>query len=119
MEEERKQLEKKIAKVQNNSVQLYKDKLSGLINDEQFKLLNDNFNSEINQHNKRLELIEKEIEQLSGEKQTALSREAILEKYKNTEKLTFELVHELIEGVYVGKLDPETHEREIEIHWKF
>ncbi len=119
MEEERKQLEKKIAKIQNNSVQLYKDKLSGLINDSQFKILNDNFNSEVNQHNKRLELIEKEMERLSGEKQTALSREAILSKYKNTEKLTFELVHELIEGVYVGKINPETKEREIEIHWKF
>lgn len=119
IEEEKKQLEKKIAKIQNNSVQLYKDKLSGLINDEQFKLLNDNFNSEVNQHNNRLELVEKEIERLSGEKQTSLSREAILSKYKNTEKLTFELVHEMIEGVYVGKLDPETHEREIEIHWKF
>ena len=119
MEEERKQLEKKIAKIQNNSVQLYKDKLSGLINDSQFKILNDNFNSEVNQHNKRLELIEKEMERLSGEKQTSLSREAILLKYKNTEKLTFELVHELIEGVYVGKINPETHEREIEIHWKF
>ncbi|MCI8403280.1 MAG: recombinase family protein [Clostridia bacterium] len=119
MEEERKQLEKKIAKIQNNSVQLYKDKLSGLINDGQFKILNDNFNSEVNQHNKRLELIEKEMERLSGEKQNSLSREAILSKYKNTEKLTFELVHELIEGVYVGKINPETHEREIEIHWKF
>lgn len=119
MEDEKKQIERKIAKIQNNSVQLYKDKLSGLINDEQFKVLNDNFNSEINQHNKRLELIEKEIERLSGEKQTTLSREAILSKYKNTEKLTFELVHELIEGVYVGKINPETKEREIEIHWKF
>lgn len=119
MEDEKKQLEKKIAKIQNNSVQLYKDRLSGLINDEQFKLLNDNFNSEINQYNKRLELLEKEIERLSGEKQTTLSREAILSKYKNTEKLTFELVHELIEGVYVGKINPETKEREIEIHWKF
>ncbi len=81
--------------------------------------MNDNFNSEVNQHNKRLELIEKEMERLSGEKQNSLSREAILSKYKNTEKLTFELVHELIEGVYVGKVDPETHEREIEIHWNF
>lgn len=119
MEDEKKQIERKIAKIQNNSVQLYKDRLSGLINDEQFKVLNDNFNSEINQHNKRLELIEKETERLSGEKQTSLSREAILSKYKNTEKLTFELVHELIEGVYVGKVNPKTKEREIEIHWNF
>lgn len=119
IEDEQKQIEKKITKLQNSSVQLYKDKLSGLINDEQFKLLNDNFNEEINRYNERLELIEKELKRLSGEKQSKLSREAILSKYKNTEKLTFELVHELIEGVYVGKINPETKEREIEIHWKF
>ncbi len=119
IEEEKKQLGKKIVKIQNSSVQLYKDKLSGLINDEQFKLLSDNFNSEINRYNERLELIEKEIERLAGEKQSKLSREAVLSKYKNTEKLTFELVHELIEGVYVGKINPETKEREIEIYWKF
>lgn len=118
IEDEQKQIEKKIAKLQNSSVQLYKDKLSGLINDDQFKLLNDNFNEEINRYNERLELIEKELERLSGEKQSKLSREAILSKYKNTKKLTFELVHELIEGVYVGKINPETKEREIEIHWK-
>ncbi|MGN0149929.1 MAG: DUF4368 domain-containing protein [Clostridia bacterium] len=35
------------------------------------------------------------------------------------EKLTFELVHELIDAVYVGKINSETNEREIEIHWKF
>lgn len=119
IEDEQKQIEKEIAKLQNSSVQLYKDKLSGLINDDQFKLLNDNFNEEINRYNERLELIEKELERLSGEKQSKLSREAILSKYKNTKKLTFELVHELIEGVYVGKINPKTKEREIEIHWKF
>lgn len=118
IEDEQKQIEKKIAKLQNSSVQLYKDKLSGLINDDQFKLLNDNFNEEINRYNERLELIEKEIERLSGEKQSKLSREAILSKYKNTKKLTFELVHELIEGVYVGEINTKTKEREIEIHWK-
>ena len=43
----------------------------------------------------------------------------ILEKYKNIDKLTFELVHELIDKVYVGALNLETKEREIDIHWKF
>lgn len=119
MAEEQKQLERKIAKVQNNSVQLYKDKLSGLINDEQFKLLSDTFNAEISKYQERLKLVSYEIEQLSAEQQSCLSKEDVISKYKNTEKLTFELVHELIDAVYVGKINPETDEREIEIHWKF
>ncbi|MGN0149924.1 MAG: recombinase family protein [Clostridia bacterium] len=119
IEEEQKQLEKKIAKMQNNSVQLYKDKLGGLISDEQFKLLSETFNSGINKYNERLKLISDEIERLSGERQPSLSKEAVILKYKDVEKLTFELVHELIDAVCVGKINPETNEREIEIHWKF
>ena len=39
-------------------------------------------------------------------------------KYKNIDKLSFELVREFIEAIYVGKINPKTNEREIEIHWK-
>ena len=116
---EKKQIKKEIVKIQNDSMQLYKDKLKGLVNDEQFKIFRNNFNSEIIRYNERLELIEKDTRQLLWKKQSNLSREAILSKYKNTEKLSFELVHGLIEGVYVGKINPETNEREIEIHWNF
>ena len=119
MQEEKRQIENKIAKLQNDSVQLYKDKLSGIVSDEQFKILSGSFNSELSNYNERLELIEKECIGLSTEKKTTLSREMILEKYKNIDKLTFELVHELIDKVYVGALNLETKEREIDIHWKF
>ena len=119
LQEEKRQIENKIAKLQNDSVQLYKDKLSGIVSDEQFKIFSDSFNSELSNYNERLELIEKECIGLSTEKKTTLSREMILEKYKNIDKLTFELVHELIDKVYVGALNLETKEREIDIHWKF
>ena len=119
MQTERKQIDKKIAKLQSDSVQLYRDKLGGLLNDEQFKLLNDNFNDEIKQCQKRLSLITAELENLSCEQQKKLTKEDVLKKYKSVSELTYELVHELIEGVYVGKVDPQTKEREVEIHWKF
>ena len=119
LQEEKRQIENKIAKLQNDPVQLYKDKLSGIVSDEQFKILSGSFNSELSNYNERLELIEKECIGLSTEKKTTLSREMILEKYKNIDKLTFELVHELIDKVYVGALNLETKEREIDIHWKF
>ena len=41
-------------------LQLYKDKLSGIVSDEQFKILSGSFNSELSNYNERLELIEKE-----------------------------------------------------------
>ena len=46
---EKNQTERNISKLQNNSLQLYKDKLSGLFDDEQFKMLSTSFNTELKQ----------------------------------------------------------------------
>ena len=116
---EKKQIDKKISKLQGDSVQLYRDKINGLFDDEQFKMLNNTFNAEINQCKERLKLIEDEISKLSCEQKTKKSKEEILLKYKNIDKLSFELVQELIEGIYIGKLNPETKQRDVDIYWKF
>lgn len=115
---EKNQNEKNISKLQNNSFQLYKDKISGLFDDEQFKMLNDSFNKELKQLQKRMEEINKELDKLEIQRNARKSKDEVLEKYKNVEKLTFELVQELIEGIYVGKTD-ENNQREIDIKWKF
>ena len=115
---EKNQNEKNISKLQNNSFQLYKDKISGLFDDEQFRMLNDSFNKELKQLQKRMEEINKELDKLEIQRNARKSKDEVLEKYKNVEKLTFELVQELIEGIYVGKTD-ENNQREIDIKWKF
>ena len=119
LEREKKQIDKKLSKLRADSVQLYRDKLSGLLDDEQFKLLSDTFNAESSQYTERLKFLDEEILSLDSEKKAKRSKEEILSKYKDVEKLSFELVHELIEGLYIGKIDPETKQREIEIRWNF
>ncbi len=119
METEKRQLENKISKIQKDSVNLYRDKLSGLLNDEQFKMLNESFNNEIRQCQERVALLGNEIARISDEKELKLSKEEILEKYHDVDKLTFELVHELISCINIGKLNRDTKKREIEIIWKF
>ena len=116
---EKKQIEKKLSKVRGDSVQLYRDKLNGLIDDEQFKLFSNTFNTEINQCAERIKLIDVELLQLESEKEERKSKEEILSKYKSVNKITYELVQELVEGIYIGKVDHETKQREIEIRWKF
>ena len=61
LNDERKMLESKITKCQNDSVKLYKDRLSGFINDEQFSVISDSFNQEIEESKKRLGLVLEEI----------------------------------------------------------
>ncbi|MDD6763027.1 MAG: recombinase family protein [Clostridiales bacterium] len=118
-ETEKRQLDTRMTKLKNSSVQLYKDKLNGLLDDEQFKLLNDSFNAELRQMEERLKLLDEKIAGLNDKCNKSRSREEILQRYRNVEGLCFELVQEMIEGVYVGKTNSETNTREIEIHWKF
>ena len=99
-------------------MQLYKDKLNGLFDDEQFKMLSSTFNKELKQLQERLKEIDNELENLCIQQKSRKSKDEVLGKYKDVEKLTFELVQELIEGIYVGKLG-ENGEREITIQWKF
>lgn len=119
LNKEKKLYECKITKSQNDSVRLYKDRLSGLISDGQFAMISESFNNEIKESKNRLDIIEEEIKMIETDKKFKLTKEEILKRYKTVKKLTFELVNELIDGVYVGKTDPETKERVIEIHWKF
>lgn len=116
VQQEISQTQKRLERVKANSVQLYKDKLNGLITSEQFKILNDAFSDEINQMKKRKEMLGVE---LIREKHDKCEKIDVVEKYQNVEKLNFELAHELIDGIYIGCKDPLTEERKIEIHWKF
>lgn len=116
VKEEIREIQKRLERVQDNSVQLYKDKLNGLITTEQFRILNDSFSDEITQMKKRKDMLNGE---LVREKSDKRSKRDIIERYCSVEKLNFELVHELIDGIYIGAKDTLTGEREIEIHWKF
>lgn len=118
LKSEKRQIERNLSKLQNSSLQLYKDKLNGLFDDEQFKMLSVSFNKEMKQQQERMEEIVRELEKLDIQQKARKSKEEVLEKYKDVEKLTFELVQELIEGIYVGKAD-ENNQREISVQWKF
>ncbi len=46
-----------------------------------------------------------------------LSKRQKIERYINITSLNRDIVEELIDYIYVGKKDPETGERPIEINW--
>lgn len=118
-EEEKKLIEKRELKIKNDSVQLYRDKLNGLLSDEQFVMLNTAFNEELHTCRSRAAIIEAEILRFKESMGEQKSKTGIFEKYKNANSLTFDLVNELLEGIYIGKLDPKTNERKMEIKWRF
>ena len=119
LNDEKKMIESKIEKCNNNLVNLYKDRNSGFISDEQFGVISKSFNKEIAEGEKRIKLILEEIPIAEADGKRHSTREEILDRYKNVDELSFELVSELIDSIYVGKADTKTKQRIIEIHWKF
>ena len=82
-------------------------------------MLNAAFNEELQGCRARAALLEDEIKGLKVIRGSEKTRAEVLERYKNIDKLTFELMSELVEGIYIGKLDPEKNERKMEIKWRF
>ena len=95
------------AEFKNKLMQLYDDKIRGIINEQEFEFLKSENQKMMLKNEKRLELKEKEIKNKSANSLIDLS----------AEKLTFELVSAFIDKILVYK--KEDNIREIEIKWNF
>ena len=101
--------------------QLYEDKLSGVLTEKNFKILSERYQNEQEEcENKILEIKER----LSFQKD--MSRERfkfieLVEQYLNPEKLTTELLHALVDAVYISEARTEdgVRKQDIEISWRF
>jgi DNA invertase Pin-like site-specific DNA recombinase len=98
---------------------LYLDKVSGIITEDEFISLSKDFHDEktkleqlIKQENDEIIFIEKRMK-------SSENKSAILKEYLKIEKLTREHVNALIDCIYIGRRDPITKELPLEIHWNF
>ena len=98
---------------------IYMDKVKGLISENDFVDLSENFSVE----KKRVEGLvadsEKQLSEIDEKIKTGDNRKAIIEQYTNLEHLTREIVEILIDYIVVYKRIPGTRETPIEIHWNF
>ena len=68
---------------------------------------------------KRIEIIDKQMEELNVIKKEKKQADEILKKYKNIKSLNKIILDEFIDKVYIGEIDKETNSRNIEIEWNF
>lgn len=98
--------------------ELYLDKSSGLIDEEQFFELNSGYLEEKNRCQKRLTAIENELGMKEGEP-TQNQMKAKLEKWLRCETLTRELAAEFIDYIEIGRPAAKNAPCPIHIHWLF
>lgn len=99
--------------------ELYMDKVRGIIKEEEYVEMVEGFRSE----KERLDTLVGESEQRADELRRRIeardSKIEVIKKYSSIDKLTREIVDELIDYIYVFKRIEGTRDVPIEIHWNF
>jgi len=93
---------------------IYEDKVNGLIDDDMFLMLRDNYSKQNKYYNSL-------IDRLNKDRESYIERDIILERllgrFINIKILNRMIVEEFIDKVYVGKID--SNRRNIFIMWNF
>lgn len=112
---EKKQLEEKVDKKNDYCKSLYEDKLEGVITQEDFMMFREKFSKEITEYKNRIEIIDLELTKIKSKEENILTTTDIFKKYRHIKELNREIIDEFIDVVLIGKIDPKTNEREIDI----
>ena len=91
--------------------------MKGVISEEDFSMLREEYTKDVESYQTRLKDIEKGLDNTKERKENSKDIESILKKYKKINKLTRIIVDEFIEKIYIGTLDKDTKTREIKIEW--
>ena len=119
LKKEKEDLNKKISNNKTYYRNLFEEKAKGVISEDMFQMMSKDYFNEIENMMKRIEIIDKQIEELKVDKKEKKQADDILKKYKHIKKLNKVILDEFIDKVYIGELDKETNTRNIEIEWNF
>ena len=84
-----------------------------------FQMMSKDYFNEIKNMMKRIEIIDKQIDELKIGKKEKKNVDNILKKYKHIKELNKIILDEFIDKVYIGKYDKGTNIRDIKIVWNF
>ena len=98
-------------------VQLYNDKATGLLSASEFGLIKNNNSVEIEKLNTKLAEIDNKILTLKADKKKQDDSIKLFEKYKDIKELNRVILDAFITKIEIGKVDPETSQRPINIEW--
>jgi len=75
------------------------------------------YDEELKELQSRIDLLNDEITSLNQKHNDMIDRDKIFSKYKQIKKLDKNILDDFIERIYIGAVDKETNEREINIVW--
>lgn len=119
-----KELEKKLSvlterqsSAKDRLVKMYKDKLDGIISDQDYALFRNSLCDEEQEITERIEEADYQIAKCRERIKNTEGQRAVIEKYTHFDKLDRMIADEFIDYIEIGMTD-ENGIREIHIHWK-
>ena len=98
---------------------LYLDKSSGLIPENQFAELNKSYLAEKTALEKRIILLKAQTDDIQDEKKSEETIKKKIHEWLNFETLSRELIADFVESIEIGQKSKETKGQEIKINWAF
>jgi len=98
---------------------LYEDQIFGKISETQFATMVTSYDSERETLTVKIAEAESLLKKSEEHKNNAAVFVKIVEKYENVTELNYELLHELIDRIYIHEVDRENYTREIEIVYNY
>ena len=117
LEKEKANIEIEIEKKNNILVQLYTDKVNGTLSPTEFNIIKNSNTIEIERLNSKLSEIDNNIINLTADKAKQNEKEKLFEKYKDINELNKIVLDAFISKIEIGKVNPETSTRSINIQW--
>jgi len=128
-----KQLEKSVAKSRGEHQQskarlaeldtifrrLYEDQIFGKITETQFAAMTANYSDEREKLTTKIAEVEHLLKQKDQQRSNTAAFIKVVEKHENVDELTFELLHEFIDKIYIHETDKENNTRQIDIVYNF
>lgn len=122
--EQLKTLEKKLSALSDRHssakerlVKMYKDKLDGVISEEDYSLFRKSLSDEEENLTEQIEEVSRQIDECRQRQENAEGQRALIEKYTYFDNLDRSIADEFIEYIEVGKVQ-ENGDRELHIHWR-
>ena len=116
---EKNEIEKKINQKDNISQGMYEDLKTGIIDYEEYKMFKENFKNEKSSLIARLEIVNKQINELEKSEYNFEEVGKLYEKYNSIKEVTREIINEFVERIYIGSYDKTTNSRDIHIKWRY
>ncbi|MCR5075565.1 MAG: recombinase family protein [Ruminococcus sp.] len=110
-------LKERHSSAEKRLVTMYKDKLDGVISDEDYTLFRHALTAEEQELSARIDDITKQISACQERIINAEGQKAVIEKYTHFDSLDRMIADEFIDYIEIGMIS-ENAEREIHIHWK-